>query len=154
VREGLIPAGASPAPLHDLAPVVTEDGRPVDPVAAADRIVEILKDSCRRVPDGKGGTELSEPLGAVVRADVELQGMRRRTVLLSWSMWERDGGGRLHGDWLNENLAYRLRPGTEHDTTSLDLWVPLPEETGPYVIRTTLRVDGVTVASGETPPFD
>jgi len=140
--------------LRNLAPVVTEDGRPVDAVTAAERIVEVLKDSCRRVPDGSGGSTVSEPLGAVVRADVELQGMRDRTVALSWSMWERDGGGRLHGDWLNDNLAYRLRAGTEHDTTSLDLWVPLPRETGPYVIRTTLRVDGVAIAGSETEPFD
>jgi hypothetical protein len=139
--------------LRNITPVVTEDGGPVDPVAAANRIVEILKDSCRRVTDPQGGSTLSEPLGVVVRADIELQGMRDRTVALSWSMWERDGGGRLHGDWLNDNLTYRLRPGTEHDTASLDLWVPLPRETGPYVIRTTLRADGVSLASGETTPF-
>ncbi|GLY37560.1 hypothetical protein Amsp01_035840 [Amycolatopsis sp. NBRC 101858] len=64
-----------------------------------------------------------------------------------------DGKVRLHGDWLNTNLAYELRPSTDHDTTSVDLWVPLPKESGEYKVHVDLTLDGRNVASAESPPF-
>jgi hypothetical protein len=56
--------------------------------------------------------------------------------------------------WLNRNLAYRLEATTDRDTTSLDLWVPLPRSPGPYFIRVNLTAADATLASADSQPFD
>jgi hypothetical protein len=95
----------------------------------------------------------SEPLGVVVTVDVELTGLRNEPVLLSWSMWQKGGAHRLHGDWLNTNLAYRLTATSNQDTASLDFWIPLPPKPGPYFIRSILTSDGSTIASVDSETF-
>jgi hypothetical protein len=90
----------------------------------------------------------------VVTADLELAGLRGRPVLLSWSMWQKGGKVRLFGDWLNSNLAYRLEATSDRDTTSLDLWIPLPKSPGPYLVRVNLTAAQSPLASAESQPFD
>jgi len=121
-------------------------GNPVSPDVAAERVVKVLKDART--------TRRKEPLGAVVSVDVELAGLRGKPVLLSWSMWQPTGEARLYGSWLNRNLAYRLKATTDRDTTTLDLWVPLPKPPGPYFIRIQLTADGAPRASTDSEPFD
>lgn len=97
---------------------------------------------------------VDEPLGAVVGLDVELVGLRDRSVLLTWSLWRQGGEARLYGEWLATNPAYRLLPSSQRDTAGLELWVPLPKEPGPYFVRLTLSVDDASLASADSGPVD
>ncbi|HEY7597010.1 MAG TPA: hypothetical protein VH969_27940 [Actinophytocola sp.] len=121
------------------------NGEPVLPKVAAQRIVKIFRDA--RQDSAK------QPTGVLVSVDLELVGLRGKTLLLSWSMWRSGDGAQLHDEWLNTYLAYQLEPTTEHDTTTVDLWVPLPAAPGPYYIRTDLIADGTRLASDDSLPF-
>ncbi|WP_146073562.1 hypothetical protein [Amycolatopsis sp. CA-126428] len=125
---------------------VSPDGQPVTPDVAVEHVLKILKDART--------TGHREPVGAIVSVDVELGGLRGRTLLLTWSMWQNAGKTRLHGDWLNSNLAYRLQPTTDRDTTTVDLWVPLPKTAGNYLVRIDLSLDGSRLIGGDSPPFE
>jgi hypothetical protein len=135
-------------------------GNPVAPAVAAERVLELLRDarnSRAEPPEGEqptGEESRGEPLGVVITADLELAGLRGKPVLLSWSMWQQGGKKRLYGNWLNRNLAYRLEATTDRDTTSLDLWVPLPRSPGPYFIRVNLTAADSLLASSDSQPFD
>lgn len=122
------------------------EGNPVAPGVAAERVIKVLKDART--------TRRKEPLGVVVSVDVELAGLRGKPVFLSWSMWQQSGDTRLYGKWLNRNLAYRLEATTDRDTTTFDLWVPLPKPPGPYFIRIQLTANGSARASTDSQPFD
>jgi hypothetical protein len=128
------------------------DGNPVTPETAAERVLKILKDA-RRAPGNpaKGGRQ---PLGVVIRTDLELSGLRGKPVLLSWSMWESKGASQLFGDWLNTNFAYRILATTEHDSVSLDMWIPLPHRHGSYFVRTALTINDADLASADSDTFD
>jgi hypothetical protein len=138
--------GAALGPIVS-AKSVSPDGEPVDPAIAADRVLQVLRDA-RRAP-----TAEQEPLGVVVNADLELVGLRGKPVELSWSMWQMGGDVRLHGDWLNSNLAYRLEAATDSDTVSIDLWVPLPSQPGPYFVEVDLIAKSARLASARSEPF-
>jgi hypothetical protein len=122
-------------------------GNLVAPGVAAERVVKVLKDART--------TRRKEPLGVVVSVDVELAGLRDKPVFLSWSMWQKnDTTRRLYGNWLNRNLAYRLKASTDRDTATLDLWIPLPKPPGPYFVRMQLTASGSARASTNSQPFD
>jgi hypothetical protein len=128
-----------------------EGGAPED---AAKRLVALLRDARRADTQGPGG-ELAEgePLGVVVSADIELIGLRNRSVMLSWSMWQQGGQARLYGEWLNTNLAYVLEATTDDESKTVDLWVPLPKEPGPYYIRLVLTAGQSALDSADSDPF-
>jgi hypothetical protein len=125
---------------------VDESGHQVPPAVAARRILGVLSDTRR--------SEAQEPLGAVVNVNAVLAGLRDRPVQLTWSMWQADGGGRLHGSWLNEHLVYRLVPDTDRDTATVDLWVPLPTARGPFRLFVYASLDGSRLASDRSEPFE
>jgi hypothetical protein len=142
-------ASACPESADDLESMIVAnsvdvDGNPVPPDVAAERVLEILRNA---------RTDGDEPLGVVVTTDVELVGLRDAPVFLTWEMFQYGGSTRLHGEWLNENLAYRLEPTTDHDTATLDLWIPLPPDPGPYVVRIKVAHAGSGLASAHTGPF-
>jgi hypothetical protein len=151
--------------IRSIVAVITanttdENGNPVAPDVAAQQVIRILKDA--RTTSGDQSSQdqdsanqpVGEPLGVVVSADLELAGLRGRPVLLSWSMWQQGGKKRLLGSWLNRNLAFRLEASTDDDTTSVDLWIPLPKAPGQYFIRATLTADQSTLASADSQPFE
>jgi hypothetical protein len=123
------------------------NGEPLSAGEAVDRIVTTFKQA--RVTGGQSG----EPVGVVVAVDVELMHMRDEAVFVSWSMWQAGGTTRLYGEWLNTNLAYRLHATSDHDSASVDFWIPLPQASGPYFIRSTLIAGGSTIASAESEHF-
>jgi hypothetical protein len=142
--------------LRALRPLVEgmsigQDGKPIDPEVAAERIVELLRDT-RRASDDVSGA--GEPLGVIVTADIELIGLRGRPVLLSWEMYQQGGARRLHGDWLNPNLAYRLVAEAESDATTQNIWIPLPRSAGPFFVRVLAKADGTRLDSEDSEPFD
>jgi hypothetical protein len=130
------------------------EDNPVPPEVAAERVVKVLKDARTTAPSEESGSREQEPLGVVVSTDIELADLRAKPALLSWSMWQKGGDVRLHGDWLNKNLAYRLEATTNRDTTTVDLWIPLPQPPGPYLARVDLNVNGSRLAAGESDLFD
>jgi hypothetical protein len=148
----LCPAGPASCPVTYIAAANSLDpkGNPVAAAVAAKRVVTILRDA--RSTGGAGPR--AEPLGVVVSADLEVVGLRSKPLLLSWSMWQQGGKKRLFGNWLNRTLAFRLLPTTNDDTTSLDLWVPLPRSPGRYFIRVDLTEDRSLLASADSQPFD
>lgn len=137
---------------------MTPDGEPVDPAVAAERVLQVLRDARTTAapdPDAADNDVADpEPLGVVVNADIELVGLRGKPVALSWSMWQTGGDVRLHGDWLNSNLAYRLEAVTDSDTVSIDLWVPLPRPPGPYFVQVDLTAEGARLHSAHSEPFE
>jgi hypothetical protein len=124
---------------------VDASGNKVDPTVAAERVVKILEDPRK--------TARQEPLGAIVMVDVPLSGLKDRPVSLTWAMWNATDGSRLPG-WLIERLAYELRAGTDRDSATVDLWVPLPTAGGRYIVDVRANVDGHGLAHGTSTPFD
>jgi hypothetical protein len=142
---------------------LTTEGEPVPPDVAAERIVQLLGqtrtvDTPVERPDGTSGPKKpavrTEPVGVVVRADLEISGLRGQPVLLAWQVWQEGGRTRLFGRWLKDSLAYRLTPTSESDSGSVQLWVPLPKEHGRYYVRLELRYKGNPLASGDSAIFD
>lgn len=129
---------------------VDEEGNPLPPDEAARRVVEVLGETRTQPQEGK-----QEPLGVLLDVNCDLQGLRGRPVVLTWEIFQAGGSAPLLGEWLRTTPAYRLRPTTEHDSASVDLWVPLPKEPGPYVVRLSLALDGgPTLHSAISEPFD
>jgi hypothetical protein len=120
------------------------DGNPVPPDVAAERVLEILHNA---------RTDGHEPLGVVVTTDLDLAGLRGEPVFLTWEMFGYGGSTQLHGEWLNENLAYRIEARTDHDTATVDLWIPLPPDPGPYVVKVKATYAGSGLDSAQTDPF-
>jgi hypothetical protein len=143
-------ADATAVEVVAIANSVDPEGNPVAPDVAAERVVKLLKDA--RKTGGKQSK--GEPVGVVVSADLELVGLRGKPVMLSWSMWQQGGRKRLYGNWLNRNLAYRLKATTDHDTATLDLWIPLPKSSGPYFVRVALTTAGTRLAGADSPLFN
>jgi hypothetical protein len=126
------------------------DGTPITRAAAAKRQIAVLK--TLRTTKVRGAKK-PQPIGVVVVANVDLSGLRGKPVLLSWSMWRKDGGERLYGEWLNERLAYRIQATSDHDTGSVDFWIPLPKGKGPYFIRARLAIGDATLATSDSEAF-
>jgi hypothetical protein len=111
---------------------------------AGRRLVSLLRDTRK--------TAMGDPLGVLVTAEIELLGLRDEEILLRWQIW--DDQGRLFGDWLGTNVAYRMTASTEDDATSQDFWVPLPKgKTGRLHVRVFLTADGTILASSESRKF-
>jgi hypothetical protein len=142
--------------LRRLIPQSTDEkGNPVPPDVAAERVIKLLSQVRRTTGEQPSGEKpKGEPLGVVVSTNLELVGLRGKPVLLSWSMWQQGGKKRLFGNWLNTNLAYRLVATTDHDTGTLDMWVPLPKAPGSYFIRVKLTADRSPLASADSTLFD
>lgn len=113
----------------------------------ADRLAAFFANVRSANPRRSDRPTTPEPLGASVNANIELVGLSGEEVDLSWSIFRQGDGVPLFGRWLEDIPVYRLRPGTDDDTTSIPLWVPLPAEPGPYTIRLTVSLDDVPLAS-------
>jgi len=96
-----------------------------------------------------------EPLGAVISANIELDGLRGKHVMLYWSMWQQGGNTRLFGQWLSSYAGFKLTATTDKDTGSINFWLPLPKAHGQYFIRLELRLqNGAQLASGDSNSFN
>ncbi|HWM03012.1 MAG TPA: hypothetical protein VNP92_11835 [Actinophytocola sp.] len=127
---GPINAGSCTQGLRDMT--VAAFGGKSDTVEAAERVVDMLKDSLKTVDQ--------EPIGAIVTVELELTGLKNVPVELTWLMSHVDGGDRLPPTWLLDHFAYQHRPGTQHDTFSVPIWVPLPAAAGPYFVEVAARI--------------
>jgi hypothetical protein len=122
------------------------EGKVVEPDVAAERIATLLR-SIRTAPlHGK-----REPVGALITANLALDGFKDEWLSLTWSMYVEGSTSPLFGAWLRTTAAYQIKPSTDHDSATLGLWVPLPRKHGTYTVALTLRRQGVAVASIDTP---
>jgi hypothetical protein len=107
---------------------------------------------------GTGGSGIStkrQPLGELISVNLELAGLQGQPVFLSWSIFQEGGQNHLSGSWLGNFVAYRLEGTTNDDTGTLEMWIPLPKQHGPYFVHLTLStVGGDNLASKNSGPFD
>jgi hypothetical protein len=94
-------------------------------------------------------------MGELVSVDMELAGLQGQPVLLSWSIFQQDGGqNHLSGNWRGNFIAYRLKATTNDDTGAVEMWIPLPRQPGPYLVRVTITTTGgISLASLDSGPF-
>ena len=106
-------------------------------------------------PGSQGGTPGSRrvPLGELVSVNLELVGLRGQPILLSWSIFQEGSQANLFGKWLSDFASYRLEATTNDDTGTLEMWIPLPKQHGPFFIHLSLTTDGVGLASADSGPF-
>jgi hypothetical protein len=103
---------------------------------------------------GSGGSGSRwQPLGELVSVNLELAGLKGQPVVLSWSIYPENGSTSLPKQWLGDFVAYRLVATTDDDTGTLDMWIPLPRQRGPYFIRATLALGDADLASMSSGPF-
>ena len=106
-------------------------------------------------PNSGGSGTLKQPLGELVSVNVELAGLQGQPVLLWWTIFQKGGQDRLPGEWDHNFVAYRLEATTNDDTGTLEMWIPLPKQPGPYFIHLTMTTpDGISLASTTSDPFD
>jgi hypothetical protein len=86
---------------------------------------------------------------------MDLQGLRGQHLLLFWRLFPADGTRPLPHGWWKTTVAYRLTPGTDHDSASLDMWVPVPKAKGPYTINLIMALESndARLASYDTAAF-
>ncbi len=101
-----------------------------------------------------GSVRTEPPLGELVSVDMEIEGLRGKSVILSWSIIPQNKTSHLPRKWQLNYDAYRLAPTTNDDTGSLNMWIPLPSQPGPYFAVLTLAVNGTALTTSESGPFD
>jgi hypothetical protein len=135
-----------PAPGNAL---LDDEGRPATPEIAATRLATSL-DGVRSVRTrGK-----VDPLGMRATVTLEIEGMRDRTLALYWRLSAAPGGTVLPAEWATAVPACRLVPGTDLDSASIDLWIPLPEPSGPFLMDLYVATETTALTSYRTEPFD
>ncbi len=104
---------------------------------------------------GSGGpTSERQPLGELLSVDMELAGLQGQPMLLSWSIFQEGGQSHMSRNWLGNFAAYRLEATTSDDSGTLEMWIPLPRQPGPYFVRLTIATTGgVSLASMDSGPF-
>jgi hypothetical protein len=102
---------------------------------------------------GGGSGSRWQPLGELVSVNLELAGLKGQRVVLSWPIYPENGSTGLPEKWLGNFVAYRLVATTDDDTGTLDMWIPLPRQQGPYFIRVTLALGDADLASMSSGPF-
>jgi hypothetical protein len=117
-------------------------GDPLPPEEVAKRLAEALEKVDTKNTGGK-----KDPRGWVVAVNVEVSGLRHIPLLLTWSL----DGFDVPVRWAADNVAYRLTASTEHDTGSVEVWVPDLKKPGKYNVNLTLALasDGTILTRGE-----
>jgi hypothetical protein len=141
----------SPARAISIVTVdaVDENGDPVPPQEAAEQLAARLSTvRSAFTPEGK------DPLGMRVTVNVEIQGLRDQTLLLYWRLIQA-GPTPVPGVWAEWVPAAELTASTERDVGFATMWVPLPEEPGPYraEIIMTQEASNAPLTSQLTEPF-
>ena len=122
--------------------LVDENGDPVAPQEAASRLAGRLA-SVRSTPTPEG----EDPLGMRAVVDLEFEGLQEQAVLLHWRLVPA-GDTPVPEPWAEFIVAAELVASAERDFGVATLWVPLPEEPGPY------RAEVVLSSADGTAQFD
>jgi FHA domain len=132
------PANGTAAPENRTSP----DVNGLDAAELANLIAEALSEVESIAKDGK-----KDPMGWVVAMNLEVRGLERVPLLLTWSL----DGIDVPVSWAANRIAHRLIPTTDHDSGSPQVWVPDLERSGTYRVNVTLarEIDGSVLARGE-----
>jgi hypothetical protein len=145
-----------PFPVHSDIAIITpvnQHYQPVGPVTAARQIVGILENT--QTADRESGHK-REPLGELIKANVQLIGFEGQPVFLRWSISQMRSRTHAHlfSRWLRSDIVgYRLVATTENDTGAVNMWIPLPKVPGPYILHLDLTAEGSDLISTNSPPF-
>ena len=122
---------------------VNADGTVVPPEEAVRRLVEVLSD-VRKTPVSAKGQRKSEPLGVTVRANVQLEHAKGRSVRIFWELSDAADGQiqALSSTWLRGHAAYRVVATSDRDSGSFKIWVPVPVRKGDYLLTLYARTKG------------
>jgi hypothetical protein len=109
-----------------IVDAVDENGSPVPPQKAAEQLAARLA-TVRSTPTREG----QDPLGMRLTVNLEIEGLRDQTLLLYWRLVQ-GGPAPVPGAWAEWIPAAELIATSERDGGVATIWVPLPEEPGPY----------------------
>jgi hypothetical protein len=126
-----------------------DQGQPAPPEVAAERLAESLE-GVRSVRT----EDKIDPVGIRATVSLEIEGMRGRTLALYWRLSAAPGGTALPTEWATPVPACRLVPGTDLDTASIDVWIPLPDSSGPFLLDFYVATETAALTSYRTEAFD
>ncbi|MGN6187612.1 MAG: hypothetical protein ACTHOE_01830 [Conexibacter sp.] len=73
--------------------------------------------------------------GEVAYIRTSIEGFKRSSVELRWSMYDARSGRRLHGASFGDIPAASVRGDAPSDRTMQQVWIPPPPGPGPYFLR-------------------
>ncbi len=112
-----------------------EAGKPVPAAEAARRLVNVLgRTRTVKTQNGK-----RDPLGVIVTANMQLEGLLGRELGVYWEVWTQSGASRLYDRWLDEVRVARIAAERERDAGAVQFWVPMPKRPGTYFIHVIIR---------------
>jgi hypothetical protein len=123
-------------------------GRLVPDEVSRKRLVGLFGDM--RVQQVAGHKEI---MGAVVRFQLGLAGLREREVQVTWTLYG-PGTLELSPRWVRANTAFRVKATTDDDSIPLSAFVPLPRHQGPFRVELEAYVDTSRVAAESTGLFN
>jgi hypothetical protein len=111
--------------------------------------------SAAGVPEGDPSTRgLLTLAGEVVYVASTLQGFKRRSVTLRWSLYDARTRTRLNGPSFSGVSAAQVEVEAPTDRTLQEIWLPPPPGRGPYFVRVALYDDrDVLLAVADSEPF-
>lgn len=110
-------------------------GKPVPAAEAARRLVNVLgRTRTVKTQNGK-----RDPLGVIVTANMQLEGLLGRELGVYWEVWTPSGASRLYDRWLDEVRVARIAAERERDAGAVQFWVPMPKRPGSYFIHVIIR---------------
>jgi FHA domain len=136
-----------PKVLYALVPQVIDPNDPDGDPLPAEEVAERLAEDLRRVESqDKNGKK--DPLGWVVAVNLDVSGLKEVPLLLTWSL----DGLDVPENWAVDNVAYRLTPTTDHDTGSVNVWVPDLQKTGQYNVNLKLARESDAIVISQSKP--
>jgi hypothetical protein len=129
--------GTPPSATQEAPPSTTPETRPNTPPTAPH----------------EGQLDL---LGMRATVNMELEGLRGESLALYWRLSPATGAAPLPAAWGQAMPACLLRPSTQLDSASVDIWRPLPDAPGPFLLDFILteQPEGARLTNARTDPFN
>ena len=129
--------GTPPSATQEAPPSTTPETRPNTPPTAPH----------------EGQLDL---LGMRATVNMELEGLRGESLALYWRLSPATGAAPLPAAWGQAMPACLLRPSTQLDSASVDIWLPLPDAPGPFLLDFILteQPEGARLTNARTDPFN
>jgi hypothetical protein len=87
---------------------------------------------------------------------MELEGLRGETLVLYWRLSPTQEAAPLPAVWAQVTPACLMKPGSQLDSASVDIWIPLPDQIGPFVLDFIVGKlpEGIALTTNRTDSFD
>jgi hypothetical protein len=88
--------------------------------------------------------------------NMELEGLRGETLVLYWRLSPTQEAAPLPAVWAQVTPACLMKPGSQLDSASVDIWIPLPDQIGPFVLDFIVGKlpEGIALTTNRTDAFD